>query len=108
MVDAKQWFPWTNKHLRGNVMQEGGGGFECCRQSKQRRGAARTLTDGGLHNHGLGVVGTQTVARSVERLHSKHVVCSGGQAVAHEPVDAQWKRLVSSSHLVILKSVNQD
>lgn len=48
----------------------------------------RRLTNGGLHNHGIRVTGAQAVPSSVDRLHSKHVVCSSDQTVAHEPADS--------------------
>lgn len=47
------------------------------------------LTDGGLDNHGLRVSGVQAVSSGVDRLHSKHIVCSSGQAVAHKPADSE-------------------
>lgn len=45
----------------------------------------RRLTDGGLDNNGIRVAGAQAVSSSVDRLHSKHVVCSSDQAMAHKP-----------------------
>lgn len=55
-------------------------------------GETRRLTDGGLHNHGVRVAGAQAVSSSVDRLHSKHVVCPSDQAVAHKPADSKGEQ----------------
>lgn len=58
-----------------------------------------TLTDGSLHNHSIRVGGALAVSSSVHGLHPKHVVCLGGQAMAHKPendTDRREKSLILS------------
>lgn len=66
----------------------------------------RRLTDGGLHNHGVRVTGAQAVSSSVDRLHSKHIVCSSDQAVAHKPAGSEGEHFHPSPFTNICDSNN--